>query len=137
MQLLKLTRSEQTYRALNPLGDPFRYEPDVDRNLEIIGLVLWATEGDRTQISLANGNQNIILKYLKFLRLICNFNEKKIKCVIHCHDTLSYEECIRYWSKLTGISRNKFRKPFIKKDKGGTRKYPYGICRIVASNIKL
>lgn len=131
-----LTRSQIVYKIRNPNGDPFHYKVS-NRILEIIGLVLWATEGDKTQVSLSNGNPNIIRKYLEFLRKICHFRENKIKAVIHCHDTLEYEQCLNYWSRVTSITRNRFTKPFIKKDKGGTRKYPYGIIRIAASNIKL
>ena len=105
--------------------------------LEIIGLVLWATEGDKTQFSLANGNVAIIRKYLKFLRRICNLKEEKIKAVIHCHDTIPYAGCVRYWSKMTTIPPDRFNKPFIKTDKGGKRKFPYGILRVVGNNVKL
>ncbi len=132
-----LTRSITVYAQLNPQGDPFSYKPEVDRTLEIIGLVLWATEGDKTQISLANGNVAIIKKYLEFLRVICHFKEEKIKAVIHCHDSLSYDKCLSHWSKLTSIPPERFNKPFIKHDHGGTRKYPYGILRIVGYNVKL
>lgn len=137
MPVTKSTRSEQVYRALNPLGDPFQYDSSRDNELDLIGLILWATEGDKTQISLANGNANIIKKYLEFLRIVCNLKEEKISCVIHCHDTLSYNQCLDYWSALTQIPHARFKKPFVKRDTGGTRKYPYGICRIVANNIKL
>lgn len=132
-----LTRSETVYNLLNPKGDPFHYSPKKDRTLEIIGLVLWVTEGDKTQLSLSNGNSSIIKRYLSFLRKICRLKEEKIKAVIHCHDTLSYESCLAYWSKITNIPELRFTKPHIKKDHGGTRKYPYGIIRIAATNMKL
>lgn len=132
-----LTRSESIYSIRNPKGDPFYYCPEKNPELNTIGLVLWATEGDRTQISLANGNSSIISLYLKFLREICHYHEDRIKAVIHCHDTLSYDTCLTYWSNITNIPRERFTKPFIKKDGGGTRKYPYGILRIVANNVKL
>lgn len=132
-----ITQSERIYRILNPNGDPFKYNPKKDKELEIIGLVLWATEGDKTQLSLSNGNPTIIKKYLNFLRKTCGLDEEKIRAVIHCHDTLPYSKCVNYWSKITNIHRSRFKKPYIKEDKGGTRKYPYGIIRIVASNVKL
>ena len=132
-----LTRSKLIYKALNPSGDPFYYDPTGQDKLELIGLTLWLTEGDCSQLSLANGNPSIIKKYLEFLRDVCHFREEKIKAVIHCHDTLSYQECIDYWSSLTGIPPHRFNKPYIKKDIGGTRKYPYGILRIVAFNVNL
>jgi hypothetical protein len=130
-------QSERVYRALNPKGDPFNYDPGRDQQLDIIGLLLWATEGDKTQLSLANGNPAIIRKYLEFLRIVCRFEEGKIKAVIHCHDTLSYNQCLKYWSKITDISPNRFNKPFIKVDTGGNRKFPFGILRVVAGNIML
>jgi len=132
-----LTRANSIYNFRNPGGDPFRYKPGNNRELELIGLILWTTEGDRTQVSLSNGNPNIIKKYLEFLRRICYLDENKIKAVIHCHDTLSYKACLKYWSKITGIPTKRFTKPYIKKDHGGTRKYPYGIVRIAATNIRL
>ncbi|MCX6811384.1 MAG: hypothetical protein NT039_01675 [Candidatus Berkelbacteria bacterium] len=132
-----LTRSKTIYNLRNPLGDPFDYNPRKNRSLNIIGLVLWATEGDKTQLSLSNGNPNIITTYLQFLRVVCRLEEKKIKAVIHCHDTLPYKTCLKYWSKLTNIPTSRFNKPYIKKDLGGKRKYPFGIMRIVAINIKL
>ncbi len=133
----KEKQRERIYKLLNPNGDPFAYSSKKNPELEIIGLVLWATEGDKTQISLANGNPHVIQTYLKFLRTICNLREDKIRVVIHCHDTLPYRSCLNFWSKITGIETARFRKPYIKRDNGGQRKYPYGICRIVASNTKL
>jgi hypothetical protein len=135
--LSRRQQSERIYKVLNPNGDPFRYDPEKNKTLEIIGLVLWATEGDRTQLSLANGNPAIVKKYLQFLREICNLNEEKIKVVLHCHDTLPYDRCLQFWSRITRVLPSRFKKPFIKKDSGGRRKYPYGICRITASNKKL
>ena len=132
-----LTRSDSVYKLRNPNGDPFNYNHEYNRELELIGLILWATEGDKTQLSLSNGNPTIIRKYLEFLRKVCRLDEDKIKAVIHCHDTLSYKDCLRYWSRTTGIPVNRFTKPYIKKDRGATRKYPYGIIRVAASNIKL
>ena len=131
------TRSKTIYNLRNPEGDPFSYDPKRDPTLEIMGLLLWACEGDKTQLSLSNGNPSIITKYLEFLRVICQFKEEKIKAVIHCHDTLSYRSCLRHWSKVTKIPSFRFTKPHIKKDRGGNRKYPYGIVRIAARNIKL
>ena len=132
-----LTRSNTIYNIRNPNGNPFHYDSNGNKELELIGLILWTTEGDRTQVSLSNGNPTIIKKYLEFLRKVCRLEENKIKAVIHCHDTLPYKECVRYWSRIIGIPSNRFTKPYIKKDRGGTRKYPYGIIRVVASNIKL
>ncbi len=131
------TRGLTIYHLRNGGVDPFDYQPHRDRVLELIGLVLWATEGDKTQLSLANGNPSIIKKYLEFLRRICNLREDKIKAVIHCHDTVPYQMCLRYWSEFTGIPPHRFTKPFIKPDKGGTRKYPHGILRITANNVRL
>lgn len=135
--LKSLTRSKTIYQLRNPLGDPFQYNFGNKKILEIIGLILWITEGDKTQLSLSNGNPSIIQKYLEFLRKICHLKEEKIKAVIHCHDSLPYRDCLKYWSKITQIPRHRFTKPHIKKDKGGARKYPHGIIRIAASNIKL
>jgi len=135
--LKSLTRSNTIYKLRNPTGDPFKYQPHENKELELMGLILWITEGDKTQLSLSNGNPSIIKKYLEFLRKICNLKEKKIKAVIHCHDTLPYQRCLNYWSRITRISSSRFTKPYIKKDKGGKRKYPHGIIRIAASNYKL
>lgn len=133
----RIAQSERIYRVLNPTGDPFQYQASDKKELELIGLILWATEGDKTQVSLANGNPHVIKKYLQFLREVCHFREEKIKIVLHCHDTLPYDRCLEFWQKITNVPADRFKKPFIKKDLGGNRKYPYGICRIVASNIKL
>ncbi|MDP3997564.1 MAG: hypothetical protein Q8P73_03630 [bacterium] len=130
-------QSERVYNALHPNGDPFNYKPSKNRELEIMGLLLWATEGDKTQLSLANGNASIIQKYLEFLRNVCRLKESLIRAVIHCHDSTSYSECLKYWSQVTHIPPSRFKKPFIKPDKGGNRNYPYGIVRVVACNQKL
>ena len=43
----------------------------------------------------------------------------------------------RNWSEVTGITTERFTKPYIKRDRGGQRNYPYGILRVVACNIEL
>ena len=110
-----LTRANSIYKIRNPDGDPFDCKPRSDPELELIGLILWVTEGDKTQVSLSNGNLTIIKKYLEFLRKVCHLKENKIKAVIHCHDTLPYKSCLKYWSKITGIPTRRFTKPYIKK----------------------
>ena len=137
MKAFPSKQSERIYLAQNPKGDPFDYDRERNPQLEIIGLLLWATEGDKSQLSLANGNPAIIQKYLEFLRTVCRLREEKIKAVIHCHDSTPYPTCIEYWSKITSIPMPRFTKPFIKPDKGGARNYPYGIIRIAANNVKL
>jgi hypothetical protein len=134
--------SEGLYRWHNRNISPFDYKQPTtlaERELELAGLLIYKCEGSKARGSLdvTCADPKVILKYLRYLREICRVQESKISIRLHIHDSMNACEAIEYWSKLTGISPERFGKTCVKPDLGKSRKYPFGICSIRLHNIKL
>lgn len=111
--------------------------------LKLIGTVLYWCEGYRTEkshgIDFANSDPAAIRLFSQFLRIICGVNPKRLKGYLYCYSNQHPEKLITYWSRVSGIPKNQFTRPYIrhdfKMDKIG--KMPYGLVHIRYHDIKL
>lgn len=76
-------RDEASYVKHNPEGDPFKIknlETDEERALFHLGVGLYIGEGtkSRHRVSISNTDPQVIRAFLRFLRQICQVEEKKI-----------------------------------------------------------
>ena len=88
--------------------------------LKTAGIMLYWGEGSQWQgekiVDFANSNPDMIIIFLKFLRKICGINENKLRAYLYCYDDQSPKEILRYWSKITKISKKQFTRPYVRKD---------------------
>lgn len=89
-----------------------------EKMLKIAGLMLYWGEGTKTRntVDLANSDKDMILLFLKFLRDICQVDEKRIRVLLYCYGNQSSNKLIKYWSQITKIPINQFIKPYVRKD---------------------
>ncbi|EKD43107.1 MAG: hypothetical protein ACD_72C00457G0002 [uncultured bacterium] len=88
-----------------------------DRELWLIGVMLYWAEGGKTQRSLvrfANGDPEMIKIIMEFLRRICKVPENKFRCYLHIHPHLDYIKAEKYWSKITRVNLKQFFKTYRK-----------------------
>jgi hypothetical protein len=114
----------------------------LERRLYEVGLMLYWAEGakaDKRVVDFANSDWRMVLIFLRMLRDIYCVDEKKLRVLLYCYANQVPDELISYWSKLLKIPRNKFYKPYIRKDfrQDKTQKMPYGLVHIRYADVKL
>ena len=113
-----------------------------EEKLKITGLVLYWGEGYKTikssGVDFANSDPDMIYVFVKFLRKIYRVDEKRFRILLYCYADQNIKPLIDFWSKLTGISKRQFSKPYVRKDfrKDG-RKMKYGMVHIRYADKKL
>lgn len=141
------SRSEATYRKLNPKGNPFKIKRNLsagEKELKTLALGLYLGEGTKSNsisVRLSNSDPNLISIFLKFLRDICGVKIQKIKLWLTLHSDISaVEEAESYWSQCLSIPSAQFSKSVIINHRGnGTyrKKFPYGTVTVCVHNMKL
>lgn len=114
-----------------------------DLELKVAGTMLYWAEGYQSDIAVgvdfANSKPEMIVLFLKFLRNICGIDEKRLRAYLYCYANQDITELIIFWSKLLRIPKEKFTKPYVRKDfreeKAGKMKY--GLLHIRYSDKKL
>ncbi len=93
----------------------------------ILAMLYWA-EGTKRVCDFINSDGRMIKLYLGILRTVLKIPEINIKPTIRFFSNTEKEECLKYWSMVTGIAKNRFA---IRMNDGGTRgRTKYGMCRI-------
>ena len=87
-----------------------------NRELLLLGSALYWGEGYKRHggkypsphISFSNSDPDMIKVFLVFLKEILRTPEDKIRVWIHLHPNLNRKASIRFWSKITDISQDRF-----------------------------
>lgn len=140
------SNSDAAYIKQNPNGDPFKIKNNLnlkEQQLFGLGIGIYWGEGDKTNphsSRVANTDPRLIKVFIRFLKKICQLENRKIRYSIVCFNDSDTDECKFYWAKQLGISTNKFGKIVQIPSQGkGTykRKSKYGVCTVSATNVKL
>ncbi len=106
------------------------------QELKAIGAMLYWGEGYKncitnSTVDFANSDSGMISLFLEFLRRVYGIQEGQLRIYLYCYADQDVDSLIRYWSKLTGIPRKRFSKPYIRKDfRQDGRKMKYGLVHI-------
>jgi hypothetical protein len=99
-----------------------------DRELAISLSMLYWGEGSKKTCDFINSDGKIIEVYLKIIREVFKIEESLIRATMRIFTGMNENDCLNYWSRITGIKKSKFKVRF---NDGGTRgKTKYGMCRI-------
>ncbi len=114
----------------------------IEEKLKLTGLILYWGEGYKTNkskgIDFANSDPEMIAIFVKFLRKIYRVDEKRFRILLYCYANQDINFLIKFWSKLTGIPKGQFSKPYIRKDfREDGRKMEYGMIHIRYADKKL
>ncbi len=92
------------------------------QDLKVFLALLYWGEGAKTgrRIVFMNSDPVLICTYLGIFRKAYKLNEDLFRAVLHLHSYHDKDEMIRYWSKLTKISKNRI--SIYKKKNSGIRK---------------
>lgn len=139
-------RDKNGTKKLQYLKQPLTYKIKTnlslnDEKLKIAGVMLYWGEGNKQEDTLdfANSNPEMVQLYLRFLRKICGIDEKKLRLLIYCYSNQNIKALENYWRNLTGIAKEQFQKPYIRKDflESKMGKMEYGLAHIRNSDKKL
>ena len=109
------------------------YEETKDITELVSGALLYWAEGDKTKgTSFTNSDPKMILFMTRWFTRVCDVTEDKLEARLHIHKPSQEQTAIKYWSQLTGIPKQNFRKSYLKKRGTGHRKnnLPNGIIRV-------
>ena len=93
---------------------------------QVIGLIVWWTEGSKAykrkenkntwvyNVEVTNTNSEIIKVFLSFLRNDVGLDESRLKLQLQIHEGDNQEEIENFWSKLTKIPKNRFTKTIVR-----------------------
>lgn len=115
------------------------------KELKLIGIALYWGEGYKgpacSGAEFTNTDPAMIKLMTRWFKEICHVQENRFRIRIQLHNASGADKSKEYWSKITGIPKTQFTKPYIKisptsKKKSGNLA-PYGICSIRVSDINL
>jgi len=91
-----------------------------------------------TTLDFANSDPVMIKLYLKSLRSLYEFEEKKLRVLLYCYSNQKISSLLNFWSKLSHIPKQQFSKPYIRKDSGiNSRVMEHGLVHIRYNDKKL
>ncbi len=111
------------------------------RDLFMLGIGLYWGEGDKRSkesVRMINSDPEIIKTAIKWLKEICGLNTKNFTLTIHTYPDNKIAEDINYWSKVTEIPKDQFKKTQIDKRKNKSSKkkrlLPHGTVKLVVKS---
>lgn len=95
----------------------------------ICAILFWA-EGNKnfSHVRFTNSDPKMISTFIGYLRQSYLLDEAKFRACIHLHEYHNPKEIHEYWSKITQIPLNKFRKFYLKPHTGIRKKDNYKGC---------
>lgn len=116
---LRRSREEQSYlKAKEEIGPLSR------RDRFISGIALYTGEGDkgRNKSAFTNSDPKLIKFMMEWFLEFCKVPQDKFRGAIWIHEGNDELEAKKFWSGLTGISKDKFHKTYVSKVKNDSKK---------------
>ena len=91
------------------------------------------SKGRRSCLTFGNSDEKIIKLFLLLLRASFVIDESRLRCTLQCRDGVETEPLKKYWSKVTGISLERFYKTQIDRRYNSSKKIKgeyKGVCRL-------
>jgi len=111
-----------------------------DRELFTAGLFLYWGEGTKTgytTTSISNTDPAVLICFIRWIVLL-GARREKLKVYVHLYSDMDVEEELDYWSRVLGLPRSAFRKPYIKSSTRSGLTYPqrftHGTCNLIYEN---
>ena len=114
-----------------------------DKELKLIGAMLYWAEGGKTQrglVRFSNSDPIMIKLMMVFFRNVCNVPEKNFRGYFHIHPHLDSRKAEKYWSNVAGIPLHQFFKTYRKMNVSSKQKRdtaPFGTLDVYICNTEL
>lgn len=106
------------------------------RDLWFLGLGLYIGEGNKSYdlTRIINSNPRVVKLAVKWLKEALSLTNDNLTVLLHLYPDNNIKECLKFWSKTTGLPLSNFRKTHIDvrigKSKLKKNKLPYGTAHI-------
>jgi transcriptional regulator with XRE-family HTH domain len=106
------------------------------RDIFILGIAIYMGEGSKTYetVRIVNADPEIIKIAIVWFTECCKIPRDNMRIRIHMYPDTSERQSIRYWSKITGLSKKQFGKTVVdtrsNKSSIKKRKLPYGTAHL-------
>lgn len=111
------------------------------RDLFMLGIGIYVGEGSKTNniVRVINADPKIIKFAVKWFEKACGLSKENFRIRLHLYPDNNINECLQFWSNVSGIPLNQFEKTYIdiRKNKKMFKrgKLPYGTAHLsVRSN---
>lgn len=120
---MKLAEKEAEKNALTSIDSLSKKEKMI-----FLSALYWG-EGSKSDFNLMNTDADLIRVFIKGLYELFNVSKDRLRISIRIYEDLDKKECLKYWSRITGVEYEKFVSvDVLKGRKKG--KLPYGMCRV-------
>lgn len=138
IETMKLKREER-------LSDYYKKQkkawlPLSNRELFLAGLFLYWGEGNKASrhtISISNTDPTLLVFSLVWMTKSLNIPKESIKASLQLYSDMDVEKATDYWSRILGIPRSRFNKPYIKKSTRSSidqKGFGQGTCNLITQN---
>lgn len=119
-------RKEKNLKIAEELAKKMLSSPNREY-LIILTMLYWA-EGCKKACEFINSDGRMVDLYVKIIVKIFDIPKERITPTIRIISGMDKKECLDYWSKITGLPKERF---FVRIDDGNTKSSTkYGMCRI-------
>jgi hypothetical protein len=141
--LIKRNKQQTSLAMANAKSIRERAAKDIStlskRELLILGVGLYWGEGYKRPIikngkarsyhpvSLSNSDPKLVITFLKFLREVCDVEEKKLHAGLRIYEHQNARQLLQFWSKSTKIPEERFEKHYYGVSKSSLGKRPFNI----------
>lgn len=111
-----------------------------ERELLVAGLMLYYGEGAKTgnTVDFANSDPMLLRLFLKFLRIICGVDTKRLRFYLYCFSDQDSGSLMRFWCSHLGVESGQFTKPYVRSTLNkGKRTMKNGVLHIRYSDKRL
>ncbi|HJR24896.1 MAG TPA: hypothetical protein VJ804_05450 [Acidimicrobiales bacterium] len=112
-----------------------------DRELLLVGTALYAGEGSKTpgEVRFANSDPRMIVLFVEWMRRCFGVQLDDFRLRLYLHEGLDLEAANRFWSELTGIGLERFRRPYRAVPDPSIRrsKHPMGCPSVCVTSMRL
>jgi len=119
-------RKEKNLKIAEELAKKMLNSPD--REYLIIFTMLYWAEGCKKAFNFVNSDGRMVYLFVKILVKVFGIPKERITPTMRIFSQMDKKECLDYWSKITGLPKERF---FVRIDDGGKESTTkYGMCRI-------
>lgn len=142
----KRTISDSAYISHNGIIDPFKVKKlntQFEWFLMGLGIGLYWGEGNKankTSVKLGNTDSDLILCFIKFLKVVYGINENKLKFGLQIFSDINPGIALDFWTNKLKVKETQFQKPVVSKIRGNGNykvKSRYGVLTVYFNNVKL
>ena len=106
-----------------------------ERDLLVAGIALYAGEGFKDKLGMANSDPRILVTFVTWLRRFFDVDEARLRVTLYLHAGLDVAAATAYWSSLLEVPPSQFNKPYRAVPDATIRrtKHPLGCPRVTYS----